>query len=94
MKTAIILNDLKHFFPKVNETDIALSFLDGENPLPESDQSYATAAQSYFSRARSSSVSEGPEFEKNGQHPLRVLSEDCLVVSTFTGRKYTQFYVG
>jgi hypothetical protein len=96
------------FLIKVTEEDIALSFLEEENPLPESDQNFAMASELYFSRAKSASFSSDvmmgpvlisssyaslPRLDKKsaeGQddHPLRVLSQECLtVVSTFAGRK-------
>lgn len=83
------------FCLKVTEEDIALSFLE-ENPLPESDQNFSMPAETYFSRGRSSSFSEisscpssnsMPKLEKDDDHPLRVLSQECLtVVSTFAGK--------
>jgi len=42
---------------KVTEEDIALSFLEEENPLPESDQNFAMASEIYFARAKSASFS-------------------------------------
>jgi hypothetical protein len=80
----------------VTEEDIRLSFLEGENPLPESDQNFVMTSGSFFDRLKSTSFSDCteqlsaslssfPTLDKS-DHPLRVLSQECLtVVSTFTG---------
>jgi hypothetical protein len=82
------------FLIKVTEEDIALSFLEEENPLPESDQNFAMASELYLEPMLiSSSYASLPRLDKKsaeGQddHPLRVLSQECLtVVSTFAGRE-------
>jgi hypothetical protein len=85
------------FLIKVTEEDIALSFLEEENPLPESDQNFPMASElclellepmlissSYASLSRLDKKSA----EGQDDHPLRVLSQECLtVVSTFAGRE-------
>ncbi|XP_035703153.1 uncharacterized protein LOC110843535 isoform X2 [Folsomia candida] len=80
---------------QVTEEDIALSFLleNRENPLPESDQNYVMSSGGFLDKFRSASFSECPEHVSSSSfptldksdHPLRVLSQECLtVVDTFT----------
>lgn len=86
----------------MTEEDIALSFLleNRENPLPESDQNYVMSSGGFLDKFRSASFSECPEHVSSSSfptldksdHPLRVLSQECLtVVDTFTGSTHNPY---